>query len=78
MVDELSLGLAPKAVDEVFAALREINQAGTTILVVEQQIRRALDFASHVVVLRKGQVIYDLPASEMTEDLASELLPVSP
>jgi branched-chain amino acid transport system ATP-binding protein len=78
MVDELSLGLAPKAVDEVFAALREINQAGTTILVVEQQIRRALDFASHVVVLRKGRVIYDLPASDMTEDLASELLPVSP
>ncbi len=78
MVDELSLGLAPKAVDEVFAALREINRAGTTLLVVEQQIRRALDLASHVIVLRKGRVIYDLPTSAMTEDLASELLPVSP
>lgn len=78
VVDELSLGLAPRAVDDVFRALREINEAGTTLLVVEQQVPRALELASHVIVLRHGRVVHDVPADELTADLASELLPVAP
>jgi branched-chain amino acid transport system ATP-binding protein len=78
VVDELSLGLAPKAVEDVFAALREINEAGTTLLVVEQQVPRALELASQVIVLRKGQVSHDVPVGEMPADLAAELLPVAP
>ncbi|MGH9296411.1 MAG: ABC transporter ATP-binding protein [Acidimicrobiales bacterium] len=76
VVDELSLGLAPRIVDEVFKALREIREAGTALLVVEQQITRALELAEHVVVLRKGRVVYDGPTSELSEELTSELLPV--
>lgn len=77
VVDELSLGLAPKAVDDVFTALREINEAGTTLLVVEQQVPRALELASQVIVLRKGHVIHDVAVGEMPADLAAELLPVA-
>ena len=77
VVDELSLGLAPRAVDDVFAALREINEAGTTLLVVEQQVSRALELAGQVIVLRKGRVTHDVAVAEMPEDLADELLPVA-
>jgi len=78
VVDELSLGLAPKAVDDVFTALREINEAGTTLLVVEQQVPRALELASQVIVLRKGRVTHDVSVAEMPADLTAELLPVIP
>jgi branched-chain amino acid transport system ATP-binding protein len=78
VVDELSLGLAPKTVDEVFRALREINDAGTTLLVVEQQAARALEIADFVIVLRKGTVVSALPRAEISDDLASEILPVPP
>ena len=45
MADELSLGLAPVVVDAVYEGLREINRAGTALLVVEQQVDRALELA---------------------------------
>jgi branched-chain amino acid transport system ATP-binding protein len=78
VVDELSLGLAPKTVVEVFSALREINLAGTTLLVVEQQVTRALAFADEVILLRKGSVTHTGPASGLSADLVAELLPVAP
>ncbi|HKH88703.1 MAG TPA: ATP-binding cassette domain-containing protein, partial [Acidimicrobiales bacterium] len=78
VVDELSLGLAPRIVDEVFGALREINQAGTSLLVVEQQAKRALELADQVIVLRKGRVTHAGPAGQLSEELAAELLPVPP
>jgi len=78
VVDELSLGLAPKTVAEVFSALREINEAGTTLLVVEQQVTRALALADQVILLRKGRVTHAGPAVELSADLVAELLPVSP
>lgn len=76
VVDELSLGLSPRVVDEVFRALREIRDSGSALLVVEQQVTRALELAEHVCVLRKGRVVFDGPTSEMSSELASELLPV--
>lgn len=76
VVDELSLGLAPRVVDEVFKALREIRDSGSALLVVEQQVTRALGLAEHVCVLRKGRVVFDGPTSEMSDELTSELLPV--
>jgi branched-chain amino acid transport system ATP-binding protein len=78
VVDELSLGLAPKTVSEVFSALREINEAGTTLLVVEQQASRALGLADHVILLRKGSVTHAGPAAGLSEDLVAELLSVAP
>ncbi|MGA3216472.1 MAG: ABC transporter ATP-binding protein [Acidimicrobiales bacterium] len=74
VVDELSLGLAPRVVDDVYKALREIRDAGTSLLVIEQQLPRALELAGQIVVLRKGQVVEAGPVDELG-DLARELLP---
>ena len=73
VVDELSLGLAPRVVDDVYRALREIRDAGTSLLVIEQQLPRALELAEQLVVLRKGQVVEAGPVGKLG-DLARELL----
>lgn len=74
VVDELSLGLAPRVAAEVYATLEEIRRAGTALLVIEQQVPRALELAGEVVVLRKGEVRYNGPVSGLG-GLLSELLP---
>ncbi|MGO8870652.1 MAG: ABC transporter ATP-binding protein [Acidimicrobiales bacterium] len=58
VADEISLGLAPMTVDDVYEGLRQINRAGTALLVVEQQVERVLDLASTAVVLEHGSVAY--------------------
>ncbi len=58
VADEISLGLAPVVIDAVYEGLRRINQAGTALLVVEQQVDRVLDLASTAVVLEHGSVAY--------------------
>jgi branched-chain amino acid transport system ATP-binding protein len=57
VVDELSLGLAPRLVDDVYAALRRVREAGTALLVVEQHVSRALAIADTAVLLGKGTVL---------------------
>jgi len=74
IVDELSLGLAPIIIDAVFRTLREVRDAGTTLLVIEQHIGRALELADYAVLLSKGAVVRHGPAAEMAE-LAGEILP---
>ena len=59
MADELSLGLAPVVVDAVYDGLREINRNGTALVVVEQQVNRALELANWAVVLNHGSVAYE-------------------
>ncbi len=59
VADELSLGLAPVVVDTVYEGLREINRNGTALVVVEQQINRALQLANWAVVLEHGSVVYE-------------------
>jgi branched-chain amino acid transport system ATP-binding protein len=56
MVDELSLGLAPRLVAQLFDTLDKIRQDGTTILLVEQYVRYALRLADIVVIMHKGQI----------------------
>jgi len=73
VVDELSSGLAPRVVDDVYQALREIRDAGTSLLVIEQQVPRALELAEQIVVLRKGRVVRAGPVDELG-DLAGQLL----
>ncbi len=62
VVDELSLGLAPSVVDDVYAALADVLDTGTALVVVEQQVDRALGLASSAVVLERGSVAYAGPA----------------
>jgi branched-chain amino acid transport system ATP-binding protein len=70
IVDELSLGLAPVLIDEVFRTLTAIRDEGTSLLLVEQHVGRALSIAGHVVLLSKGQVAHAGPASELGDALA--------
>jgi len=67
LLDEPSLGLAPKLVDEVFKAIERINSEGTTILLVEQNAVKALKIASRGYVLQKGQIIIEGPTEELKE-----------
>ena len=62
VADEISLGLAPVVIDAVYEGLRQINRAGTALLVVEQQVDRVLDLAGTAVVLEHGSVAYAGPA----------------
>src|SRR4051812_48304956 len=57
LLDEPSLGLSPLLQIEVFKVIRELNAAGTTILLVEQNVHKALDCAHHVYVLELGKLI---------------------
>jgi branched-chain amino acid transport system ATP-binding protein len=57
MVDEISMGLAPLIVQQLFDALRERAQAGTSLLLVEQYIDAALELADYVYVLEKGRIV---------------------
>jgi branched-chain amino acid transport system ATP-binding protein len=77
IVDELSLGLAPAIVDVVFDALAEIRERGTTLVVIEQHVDRALGFAEYVVLLTQGEVVYRGLAAEVG-DQAERLLPGGP
>jgi len=65
IADELSLGLAPIIVDEVYRTLERIRDAGTTLLIVEQHVQHALSIADDAIVLVKGEVAYSGPVSEL-------------
>jgi len=62
MLDEPSLGLAPKMVDELMAIARRIADAGTTVLMVEQNVRKALAVADRGYVLERGSMVAEGPA----------------
>jgi branched-chain amino acid transport system ATP-binding protein len=68
MLDELSLGLAPRLVSQLFDTVRAIREAGTTILLVEQYVRHALRLADIVVILHKGKVRFIGEPGELEHD----------
>ncbi|MDR1030231.1 MAG: ABC transporter ATP-binding protein [Treponema sp.] len=68
LLDEPSMGLAPILVDEIFAIIRRINEAGTTILLVEQNAFKALGLAVRAYILETGQVIKSGPAQDLMGD----------
>jgi branched-chain amino acid transport system ATP-binding protein len=68
LLDEPSMGLSPLLMQRVFEALGEINKEGTTILLVEQNARMALNFADTAYLLEAGKVIKSGPTSELAND----------
>jgi branched-chain amino acid transport system ATP-binding protein len=68
LMDVPSLGLAPKVVDEVFRVIEQIRSTGTTVVLVEQNARRALRAADHGYVLQTGQIVHSGPANELLAD----------
>ena len=65
LLDEPSMGLAPLLMLEMFDALKEINKLGTTILLVEQNARLALQFAQRGYVIENGSLVLEGPADEL-------------
>jgi branched-chain amino acid transport system ATP-binding protein len=68
LIDEPSIGLSPKLVQEVMTLLRSLAGDGTTILMVEQNVRTALKYADRALVLETGRLALDRPASELLGD----------
>jgi branched-chain amino acid transport system ATP-binding protein len=66
LIDEPSVGLSPQAISVVFAELKRLHADGRTILLVEQNTRKAMEVAERAVVLRLGQVIWDGPKANIT------------
>ncbi|TAF85876.1 MAG: ABC transporter ATP-binding protein, partial [Curvibacter sp.] len=73
LLDEVSLGLSPLVVDEVYRSLQALRaQAGTTLLLVEQDLGRALAFADRVMCLREGQIVLEAACAETTREAVTE------
>ncbi len=70
MLDEPSMGLAPLLVEEIFRIIKNLNQAGTTILLVEQNARMALSIADRGYVLETGKIVTAAPAAALLNDEA--------
>jgi branched-chain amino acid transport system ATP-binding protein len=67
LLDEPSLGLAPVRVDEVYDAIERINARGVSVVVVEQDVQRALAIASRAYLLGEGRVVLAGPADELRD-----------
>jgi branched-chain amino acid transport system ATP-binding protein len=68
ILDEPSLGLAPIIAEEIFNRLAEINQMGTTILLIEQNVNLALHLSDHAYVMEKGKFVLDEKASILAQN----------
>ncbi len=68
LMDEPSMGLAPRVVDEVFRVIAEIRESGTTVVLVEQNARRALRVADYGYVMETGSITHSGPASDLLAD----------
>ena len=65
MLDEPSMGLAPILVDQIFDIVKELNQSGVTILLVEQNAQMALSIANRGYVLETGRIVLSSDANEL-------------
>ncbi len=68
LVDEPSIGLSPKLVQDVMLLLRGLADTGVTVLMVEQNVRTALKYSNRALVLEMGRLALDRPASELLHD----------
>ncbi len=67
MLDEPSMGLSPILVDQIFDIIKELNESGTTILLVEQNAAAALDVADRAYVMETSRIVMEGKASELKE-----------
>lgn len=68
LVDELSLGLAPMIVSDLFQALHDVNKEGTSVLIVEQFIHLALENTKRAYALTKGEIVLEGKSKELADD----------
>ncbi len=68
LMDEPSMGLAPVIVEEVFATIRRLKEAGITLLLVEQMAKRALEVADYAYVMERGRIVVEGKPAELQKD----------
>jgi branched-chain amino acid transport system ATP-binding protein len=68
LIDEPSIGLSPILVQDVFKLLRKLADQGTTVLMVEQNVKSALKFSDEAIALESGRLVLHKPASELLAD----------
>ena len=68
MLDEPSIGLAPRLVSTVLRTMRTLASAGLSVLLVEQNVRAAIEVVDRLVLLERGRVVLEGPAAEMRDD----------
>jgi branched-chain amino acid transport system ATP-binding protein len=68
LLDEISLGLAPVVVAALYQTLAELREAGTTLVIVEQDLRRAMETCDDLVCLLEGRVALAAPVENLTRD----------
>lgn len=73
IADELSLGLAPIIVDEIYAQLARLRAEGTSLLIVEQHVSHALALCDRVLLLEHGSIIWEGPPSEAEERVVARI-----
>ena len=67
LLDEPSMGLAPQIVNDIFRTVREINESGTTLLLIEQNAKKALSVSNYGYVLEQGSIHFEGSAKEMSK-----------
>ena len=70
--DEISLGLAPVVIQDIYSKVKELNQAGITFILVEQEIKRSLKYADYSYVLVKGRVVMEGKSRELSREEVSD------
>jgi branched-chain amino acid transport system ATP-binding protein len=68
LMDEPSMGLSPILVNEIFTIIKEINQMGTTVLLVEQNAKMALSIADYAYVIETGRIVLEGEAKSLLEN----------
>ena len=68
LLDEPSMGLAPLVVQQIFDVIKDINKMGTTVLLVEQNARKALQIADYAYVMETGRIVMEGPAQEVANN----------
>ena len=68
LLDEVSMGLAPKIIDKIFGRIQQLASEGVALLIVEQYVRRALDIADHVYLLDKGGIRASAAPDELDQE----------
>lgn len=68
LMDEPSMGLSPILVNEIFDIIKEVSASGTTVLLVEQNAKKALSIADRAYVLETGKIVLEGDAKEMMND----------
>lgn len=72
LLDEVSMGLAPKIVSEIFEFLEGLARSGKSLLLVEQYVARALEFADYVYILNRGRIAFAGEPGELSESAVAE------